>query len=221
MQEKPTPTVVRKPPEWLPRFEPRGNRKEDFYDVLKVGMVVSLFVQLPNLSFFTIAAKLLTARGGAPEAGLEEGAVLLQVIALTLPLTAAAMAFGMLLINDVFKEEWHAVVVAAILLAGSMWLGNQLAAWGPLEPHTFGLPNPLLPDEAVSIAPTEPSWNPAVRIMQSLLGYFAAFGFWPFLHSLVVGFFLAWAISGKLYPPAGVQSKVKPINPANDNNASG
>jgi len=202
MEEKSPGKSERKPPDWLPKFDPRWDRKEDIYDVLKVGMIVSLFVQLPNLSLFTVIGKLVTARGGAPEAGLEEGAILLQVIALTLPLTLVAMEFGMLLINDIFKDDWHAVVVAALLLAGSMWLGNQLAAWGPLEPHAFGLPNLLNPDESVSLVPTEPSWNPATRIIQSLLGYFVAFGFWPFLHALVVGFYLAWALGVKLFPPA-------------------
>ena len=202
MEKNPETQSARKPPDWLPRFEPRGNFKEDLFDVLKVGMVVGIFVQLPNLTLFTLISKLVTARGGVPEAGIEEGAALLQVIALTAPLTVAAMVFGMLLMYDLFKTDWQAIVVGALLLVGSMWLGNLLATWGPLEPHTLGMQNPLIPDDGIPVVPTEGSWNPAVRILQSLLGYFMAFGFWSFVHALVVGFFLAWAIAGKLYPNA-------------------
>jgi hypothetical protein len=207
--------VKRKLPEWWPHFEPRWDRKEDFYDVLRVGLVVSLFVQLPNLTLFTVIARLFSP-GGLQEAGLEEGAVLLQVVALTAPLCLAAMAFGLLVLYGVISEGFHAALGAALLLAASMWLGSLFAAWGPLEPHTFLpatsvewtpqiFPTPVggeapavIPD--VTPRPTEGSWNPVLRIIESLLGYFVAFGFWPFLHALVVGFFLAWAIGAKIYP---------------------
>lgn len=188
------PTASKKQPSsWLPRLLPRGVLSEDISDIFKVGTLVTLFVQLPNLALFDILEMIVdTVLGRSiPSGPVPVLAGLGSVLALTAPLALSVTVVGLILM---FRSKWDRdtfFLVAAVLLFG-MALGNQLAGdWGALAPgHVIGEPGRRYSAQLQLL----------FGAINTIFGYYALFTFWPFLHAIVVGCFLTWAIGAKILP---------------------
>lgn len=139
--------------------------------VQKIGGFVSILISIIVLGLQATAFKMIglsNAAPGAPEVSLM--AVFLQ----TAPFTIAVTVILYVLLTEESRiEVWEGIVMAAIVLGGSVFLNAWLNGTG---------------------SGTSVLGNPLVVIFKTLTLYWELYGPALFISSILLGGFLAWAI---------------------------
>lgn len=152
--------------------------KKDIEEIRRVGFWVWLVLSLPTLTLPAFIGKAI-----APGMmGQSEMQSLWDVLVLTVPLTSAVAIFGALMLREVIDSVVHylflLVLVGTTLFSSWIGLGSD-----------------------VSLSETwERSKNLNDFLAHLLINYWAAYGSWNFISSLVVGGFLAWIWAKKILP---------------------
>jgi hypothetical protein len=144
---------------------------EDLKQIQHYGSWVLLFASLSSLTLPGLIAKLLH---------FDEVVSLWQLVVATAPLTLAVTAVRIAALSEKVPPP-GLIFGTAIALLASLILGDML-----------GRQLPIKLTEVKGSLP-EMIWN-------ILAGYFRLYGGWSFATSFVVGGFLAWAWSIKLWP---------------------
>ncbi|MHC5541458.1 hypothetical protein ACYOEI_24830 [Singulisphaera rosea] len=138
---------------------------------------VLLFASIPGLSIPGIIAKLLH---------VDDVLTLWQLIVATAPLTCAVTAVGTAYLSGKYDFGQLLFGTGAALFA-SLLLGDVLGRLSPIAPR-----------QELGALP--------FAILRILSGYLELYGAWSFASSFVVGGFLAWAWSKKIWPRLNQQA---------------
>jgi hypothetical protein len=157
------------------------NLKQDVAEVRTVGFWVALVVTLPTLSVPALAEKLLDPG----QLGVAEARSLWEVFSLTAPLTAAFAIFGVSLLRDWFENTFTWILFSAGIIAATTVIANALS---------FGAGVSIIDVLYAS------RFSPVNFVQNMVASYYAVYGFWSFMSSLVLGGFLAWIWAEKVLP---------------------
>ncbi|QQS31168.1 MAG: hypothetical protein IPM47_09730 [Sphingobacteriales bacterium] len=146
--------------------------KKAWKDVRWVGFFVFLFVSIPSMAVSTLLTKLLSPTAMNAEMGQN----LLEIALKTAPLTLAVIIIVFIHLRDWIEFGWGSLFLSIFVLLVTTLLLNKQGY------------------EMIKLAWAQSTGNVAITfLLNLLLGYLGMYFWWPFVCSLVVGTFGAWA----------------------------